>query len=193
MLEQSLRLLGGREKYIDPKYRKQIEEWDKKQNPAKGRRIVGAMAEVEKGHLVKGLAQSLGIAQEIREEIKAGDTSTFPYLLGLAILVDVVDFVPIIGTIVNVIAWPILFYGTLFRGRMKYKWGIKFGFIALNFFEIIPGVSWLPLETLAILVLWRATAKMRREKEGEEEENNQIIENWGRKIKEHNQARMTNM
>lgn len=188
-----MRLLGGREKYIDPKYRKQIEEWDKKQNPAKGRRIVGAMAEVEKGHLVKGLAQSLGIAQEIREEIKAGDTSTFPYLLGLAILVDVVDFVPIIGTIVNVIAWPILFYGTLFRGRMKYKWGIKFGFIALNFFEIIPGVSWLPLETLAILVLWRATAKMRREKEGEEEENNQIIENWGRKIKEHNQARMTNM
>ena len=188
MLEQSLRFLG-REKYVDPKYRKQIEEWDKKQSIAKGKKIAGAMAEAEKGHLIKGLTQSLGVAQDIREEIKEGDTSSFPHLLALAVLVDIVDFVPIVGTIVNVVAWPILFYGTLFRGRMKYKLGIKFGFIILNFLEVIPVISWLPLESLAIIWLWRVTAKMRREKEDEEVENEQTIKGWMQRIREQNQMR----
>jgi len=181
MLEQSLALLR-RQQYIDPRYRKQIEEWDKKQSARKDRKIAGAMVEVEKGHLVKGLAQSLSAGREIREEIEAGDTSSFPYLLGLAILVDLVDFIPIIGTIVNVVAWPILFYGTLFRGRIKYKVGIWIAFLILNFFEIIPGMSWLPLESLSIVMLWHATAKARREKESEEGDNDQKINILNRRV-----------
>lgn len=190
MLEQTLGFLRSglqREKYIDPKYQKQIAEWDQKQNLEKSKRIAEAMAEAQKGQLVKGLAHSLGIAQDIREEIKAGDTSSFPYLLGLAILVDVVDFVPVIGTIVQVVAWPILFWGTFMQGRVKYKLGIKMSFYVLNLIEIVPGLSWLPLETFSILMLWRTTAKMRREKEAEEGENNQLIDGWERKLKQHDQ------
>lgn len=174
--------LFQRDKYVDPKYRKQIEDWEKTQNLEKGKRIAGAMSEVEKGHLLKGLAHSLGIASDIREEIKAGDTSAFPYLLGLAILVDLVDFIPVVGLIVKFVAKPILIYGTFFRGRMKYKWGIKITFIVLSFIEIIPVIDWLPLETLSILMLWRATVKAREEKESEEEENNQVVEALSKKV-----------
>jgi len=187
MLEQSVGFLGfkrSREKYIDPKYRKQIEDWDKKQNLEKGKKIAGAMAEVEKGNLLKGLAQSLGIAQDIREEIKEGDTSSFPYLLGLAILVDLIDFVPVVGMVVKFVAKPILIYGTLFHGRIKYKWGVKIAFVIFSFTEIIPVVNWLPLETISILILWRAIAKKRREKEVEEEENNQLVDSYEHKINE---------
>ena len=55
-------------------------------------------------------------------------------------------------------------------------------FYGLNFLEIIPGVSWLPLETLSIILLWRATVKARKEKEVEEEENNQEVVAYGRQI-----------
>lgn len=175
-----------RKQYIPPEYKEQIESFDKKQRIAKGKKIGGAMAEVQRGQLVKGLAHSLGVAQDIREEIKAGDTSSFPYLLGLAILVDIVDFVPIVGTIVQVVAWPILFWGTFMRGRLKYKTGVRMLFYVLNFVEIIPFISWLPLETLSILLLWRATAKMRQEKETEEADNDQLIDSWGRKLKQQN-------
>jgi len=173
-----------REQYIDPRYKKQIEDWDKKQRVEKGKRIAGAITAVEKGHLVKGLAQSLSIGHEIREEIKEGDTSSFPYLLGLAILVDIVDFIPVIGTIVHVVAWPILFYGTFLRGRMKYKAGIRMTFFILNLFEIIPGISWLPLETLSIILLWRSITRTRREKENEELDNEQEVKFLSRKINE---------
>ena len=191
MAEQSSGFLsnfGKKDQYIDPKYRKQIEDWEKNQNLEKGRRIAGAMREVETGHLVKGLAKSLGVASDIREEIKAGDTSSFPYLLGLAILTDIIVFVPVVGLIVKFVAKPILIYGTLFRGRMVYKWKIRIVFIVLSSVELVPVVDWLPLETLSILLLWRATAKIRKEKEAEEEENNQIIKSLGQKLKRKNQT-----
>jgi len=183
MVENVL-LFRTKEKYIDPKYRKQMEEWDKKQNLERGHRIAGAMAEAEKGNILKALAQSLSIGSGIREEIKEGDTSAFPYLLGLAILVYLVDFIPVVGTIVVVVAWPILFWGTFMRGRIKYKWGIRAIFLILNFLGIVPGISYLPLEPLAILLLWRDTAKRRREKEAEEEENSQEVVSLADRIKQ---------
>lgn len=183
MLEQTVRFFK-QDQYIDPKYRKQIEDWDKSQSLERGKKIATVMKEVEKGNLLKGLAQSLGIAHQIRAEIKEGDTSAFPYLLGLAIMVDLTDFIPVIGLLVKFVAKPILIYGTFFRGRTKYKWGVKILFIVLAFFELIPVVNWLPLETISILLLWRSTAKYRKEKEDEEEKNNQIVKGWGQKIKE---------
>ena len=190
MVEKGSHLLRlvTKEKYVNPKYRKQIEDWDEKQRIAKGSKIAGAMAEVEKGNLVKGLVQSLSIGRDIREEIEEGDTSSFPYLLILAIMVDIVDFIPVLGTIVQIVAWPILFYGTFMRGRLKYKTGIRMLFFVLNLLEIVPGVSWLPLESMSIIMLWRATAKARKEKEGEEEENDQITAGWKRKIRAHDNS-----
>lgn len=185
MPEKTLRF--WKQPYIPPEYKDQIEQWDKKQRIEKGKRIAGAMEVAGKGHLVKGLAQSLGVAQDIREEIKAGDTSSFPYLLGLAILIDLIDPVPVVGLIVKVVAKPILIYGTLFRGRLKYKYATKiiYWYWGITVVELVPGINWLPLETVSVLMLWRATAKIRREKEAEEEDNNQLIDAWGRKIKDH--------
>jgi len=182
MVENSL-LFQAKEKFIDRKYRKQMEEWDKNKNLERGKRIAGAMEQAEKGHALKALVQSVSIGGEIREEIKAGDTSSFPYLLALAIIVDVVDFIPVLGTIVHVVAWPILFWGTFMRGRFSYKTKIRVAFFILSFLDIIPVFSWLPLETMSIIMLWRATAKTRREKEAEEIENDQKVVSLTERLK----------
>lgn len=186
MLEQTVRFFQ-QEQYIDPKYRKQIEAWDKKQYLEKGKRIAGAMTEVERGNLLKGLWQSLGIGHDIRAAIKENDTSWFPYLLGLAILVDISDPIPVIGLIIKFVCKPILIYGTLFRGKLKYKIAAKFvyWYWGITAIEIVPGINFLPLETIGVLMLWRVTAKARREKENEEVDNDQTVKGWGRKIQEY--------
>jgi len=149
------RIFGPAERYIDPKYRKQIEDWDKTQGAGRGQKIAGAIKEVEKGNLLRALARSLAIGGEIREEIEEGDTSSFPYLLILAILIDVVDPIPIVGLIVKFVAKPILIYGTLFRGRIKYKLAARiiYWYWGLAAVELVPGLNFLPLETFSVLMI----------------------------------------
>jgi len=180
MLEKTLRFFQ-REQYIDPQYQKQITEWDKNQRIEKVKELANktegvssAILEAEKGNILKAYTGAAKIGWRIRGEIDELDTSSFPLLLFCAIVIDFVDLVPPLDLAIGKILTLILFVSLIFNGRYLYKFYARtFQFILCNVLNLIPVIDKLPLETIAVVLIWRKIAQARKEKESELSETEQ--------------------
>lgn len=169
MLEQSLGFMR-RSQYIDPRYKKQIEEWDKKQN-----RSLEKMS-----GLVSGLkaAEQQGEADNYAEGIEKSKKVFWPLLFACAIASDTADLFPVVGTLVKVIVLPIIWYYFYIVLRApsyldeKYKIEVSYKFRiviwALGFTDLLTYV--LPLTTLSVFIVWYRIKKQTRDKEEELQE-----------------------
>lgn len=191
MLEQAGRFFV-REKYLDPRYQEQMNEWEKnraietvKKNVGVAKQIGDATVALEKGNVVKAYAKAVQTGLQIRGEIDELDTSTFPILVFFALLIDFgeiiypfIGMIPIAGPVIVAIFWSFLkmcsialFISLIFNGRYVYRFfARKASPIILGLLNLMPLIDSIPFETIAVLLVWKNIAHLRKEKEGEEEE-----------------------
>jgi len=169
-----------KEKYIDPKYRKQIEDWDKKKKDFLVKR-----AGEQSRFRTMGLKvlEKQGEVNNYEDGIQYAQKLFFPLLVTCALSSDFADFFPVIGTIVKIIALAIIWYNIYIKGTApgyldsKYKieisWKVRLFLRILGLTDLIPLINALPLTTLSVLIVWYQTRKQIQQKKAEQDDKEQ--------------------
>jgi len=105
--------------------------------------------------------ETFKLAQEYRKQIDEHKNAPWIIIILVSIWIDFFDFI-FIGYFFK----PFLFFALWGKGSWKAKVFIRF----LLFFELIPGVNWLPLQTLASVYAWKHTSQRSAEAEKKLEE-----------------------
>lgn len=110
-----------------------------------------SLGRVTKGPKYKAPLEAVKLARSFRKKVKEHNNSPYLIVLLVAIATDFADATWIIGLFCK----PFLFYFLWGKGTMKVKITLR----ALLFLDCIPGISWLPMSTIAVLYAWRRSSK----------------------------------
>lgn len=94
--------------------------------------------------------QALKLGLQFRRMAKENDTSMFPLMLGVALIIDFGD-ATVIGFLITFFFKPLMFIFLWGRGA----WKVRVTARILLFFDLFPVISALPLTTIALVYVWK--------------------------------------
>jgi len=152
----------------EEKTRKAIEEEIKKKEKAenKDRHLLYAMV-LKRAAIAKKEKATLKKITKLERLIREGESIPFFYIFLLCVVVDIADLIPVVGTILNVMLLPLLWYIKIFRRHILKELGVSkitiYVSYALSITDLAPILSILPFNILSNIILWRKVKKKIKE------------------------------
>jgi hypothetical protein len=192
MLEQAGRFLV-REKYLDPRYKNQLEEWEKKRQGEAEKKVTNLRR-------FQALKARAGLAKEemekFEEGIKHGEKIFFPLLFACALATDFADLLPVfIDKIIKIAALAVIWYNILVKGsspgyldpkyRVEISFRVRLIMRLLGLVDLLPFIDILPLTTFSVFIVWLRVRQQVRERKkalGEQGQEGTVVANAGKPI-----------
>lgn len=117
-----------------------------------GKKTISIAKDIETGHEVKAALDTAKFAWKLRKDAESGKKTPWLIALAAGIAADIGGVTWIVGAVITILLL-ILLWG---HGRWKIK--------VLQFFDLIPFISILPLTTISVLWCWHDANKKRKKK-----------------------------
>lgn len=168
-----------REKYLDPRYKNQLEEWEKQKIAEAEKKV----ANLGRYRTIKArAAMAKEEIEKFEEGIKYGGKIFFPLLFACALATDFADSLPVfIDKLIKIAALAVIWYNILVKGsapgyldpkyRVEISFRVRLIMRLLGLADLLPFIDVLPLTTLSVFIVWiRVRRQIRERKRGFEEQ-----------------------
>lgn len=137
------------------------------------KRSLDATVRASSGSKLKAPIEALKLGFYLRKKLNQHNEAAMTIAFVLAIAIDFVDNIPVAGYIVTLFLKPLLFIILWGRGA----WKVKLTCRILLFLEFIPFVNKLPLNTIAVIYVYK---KLKKESSEAEDKLKQLAESYPR-------------